>query len=195
MAVRGSVLGVTLMCAMVVICYGEIKLSELPITLSVATTPTKADLLAGVSKITVTWALNNTKADTSKYAKVALKLCYTKASQVDRPWRKTEDELFKDKTCQHAVATKTYASSGNSVDYVVLKDVPTGHYFVRAYVVDGAGNKVAYGQTEGVDLFITAITGRHVSIDIAAAAFSAFSVVSLAFFFYLEKKKSAKLDA
>ncbi|KAK9733992.1 hypothetical protein RND81_04G106700 [Saponaria officinalis] len=190
MAVRGLILGATLICAMVVVCYGEVKLSELPITLSVATTPPKADLLAGVGKITVTWALNKSNADTLKYSKVTLKLCYTKASQIDRPWRKTEDELFKDKTCQHEIATKTYASSENSVDYVVLKDVPTGHYFIRAYVVDAAGTKVAYGQTDGVDLFITAITGRHASIDIAAAAFSAFSVVSLAFFFYLEKKKS-----
>nr|QLC27857.1 nitrate transport NRT3.1 [Dianthus spiculifolius] len=190
MAVRGLTLGVALMCALVVICYGEIKLSQLPITLSVDTTPSKVDLLAGVGKITVTWALNKTNADTSKYSKVALKLCYTKASQIDRPWRKTEDELFKDKTCQHEVATKPYAASGNSVDYIVLKDVPTGHYFVRAYVVDATGVKVAYGQTQGVDLFITAITGRHASIDIAAGVFSAFSVVSLAFFFYLEKKKS-----
>ncbi|KAK9733990.1 hypothetical protein RND81_04G106500 [Saponaria officinalis] len=190
MAVRGLIIGATLICAMVVVCYGEVKLSELPVTLSVATTPPKADLLAGVGKITVTWALNKSNADTSKYSKVTLELCYTKASQIDRPWRKTEDELFKDKTCQHEIATKTYASSGNSVDYVVLKDVPTGHYFIRSYVVDAAGTKVAYGQTDGVDLFITAITGRHASIDIAAAAFSAFSVVSLAFFFYLEKKKS-----
>ncbi|KAK9733987.1 hypothetical protein RND81_04G106200 [Saponaria officinalis] len=148
----------------------------------------QSDLLAGVGKITVTWALNKSNADTSKYSKVTLKLCYTKASQIDRPWRKTEDELFKYKTCQNEIATKTYASSGNSVDYIILKDVPTGHYYIRAYVVEADGTKVAYGQTDGVDLFITAITGRQVSIDIAAAAFSAFSVVSLAFF-YLEKKK------
>ncbi|KAK9733986.1 hypothetical protein RND81_04G106100 [Saponaria officinalis] len=191
MAVRGLVVGATLICAMVVICYGEVKLSELSITLSRAEHGSKrADLLARVGKITVTWALNKSNADTSKYSKVTFKLCYTKASQIDRPWRKTEDELFKDKTCQHEIATKTYTSSENSVDYVVLKDVPTGHYFIRAYVVDAAGTKVAYGQIDGVDLFITAITGRHVSIDIAAATFSAFSIVSLAFFFYLEKKKS-----
>ncbi|KAK9733989.1 hypothetical protein RND81_04G106400 [Saponaria officinalis] len=122
----------------------------------------KPDLLARVGKITVTWALNKSNADTSKYSKVTLKLCYTKASQIDRPWRKTEDELFKDKTCQHEIATKTYASSENSVDYVVLEDVPIGHYFIRAYVVDVAGTKVAYGQTD---------------------AFSALSIVSLAFFF------------
>ncbi|KAK9733988.1 hypothetical protein RND81_04G106300 [Saponaria officinalis] len=41
MAVRGLILSATLICAMVVVCYGEVKLSELPVTLSVATTPTK----------------------------------------------------------------------------------------------------------------------------------------------------------
>jgi hypothetical protein len=52
---------------------------------------------------------------------------------------------------------------------------------------------VAYGQSTSSDkttnLFeIQAITGRHVSLDIASACFSGFSVVSLVFFFYMEKR-------
>ncbi|KAI7754807.1 hypothetical protein M8C21_018806 [Ambrosia artemisiifolia] len=55
--------------------------------------------------------------------------------------------------------------------------------------------KVAYGQTtdahKSTNLFdIQAITGRHVSLDIASACFSAFSIVSLAGFFYMEKRKA-----
>ncbi|KAL9239172.1 hypothetical protein vseg_013518 [Gypsophila vaccaria] len=194
MGVRGlMIFGVAFLCLIgAVYCVDETKLSQLPVTLSVAVTPAgKVDLAAGEGNITVTWALSQTSsADTSTYSKVVLKLCYKKESQIDRPWRKTEDELFKDKTCSHDVAKKDYIATGNSVQYVVKKDVPTAHYFIRAYVLDSAGKKIAYGQTQDVDLSITAITGRHVSIDIAAAVFSAFSVLSLAFFFYLEKKKS-----
>ncbi|KAK9757223.1 hypothetical protein RND81_01G149400 [Saponaria officinalis] len=190
MAVRG-LFAVAILCSVAAVCCAEIKLSELPITVSVGVTPSgKVNLKAGEGNITVTWALNQTSADTSKYSKVSLKLCFNKESQIDRPWRKTEDELFKDKTCQFDVVKKDYSATGNSASYVVKKDIPTGHYFVRAYVLNAAGDKIAYGQTEGVDLFITAISGRHVSIDIAAAVFSAFSVLSLAFFFYMEKKKS-----
>ncbi|XP_074294654.1 high-affinity nitrate transporter 3.1-like [Silene latifolia] len=193
MAVRGSILVAVFLCSLVAVCYGEeIKLSKLPETLSVESTPPKGNLQAGVDKITVKWTLTKPGEDT-KYSKVSVKLCYRKESQIDRPWRKTEDELFKDKTCAHDIVTKPYSAPGNNTtEYLVMKDVPTGHYFIRAYAVDASGAKVAYGQDKNIDLFVTAITGRHASIDIAAAIFSGFSVISLAFFFYLEKKKSKR---
>jgi len=195
MGVRGLLIATAFFASLVVVCYAEIKLSELPVVLGVTVTNPaggKGNLKAGEGKVTVTWVLNKTgDVDKSKYVgKVAVKLCYRKESQIDRPWRKTEDELFKDKTCAHEIATKPYSATEDSAEYVVKKDVPTGHYFVRAYVVDASGAKIAYGEDKSVDLSVTAITGRHASIDIAAAIFSAFSVVSLAFFFYLEKKKS-----
>jgi len=188
MAIRGLIL--VLFASFVVACHGEALFSKLPRTLTIDVNSTKGDLNAGEGKITVAWALNGTDVDQSNYVKVAIKLCYKKISQTDRPWRKTSDELFKDKTCQHAVATQKYAAAGNTTTYTVLKDVPTAHYFVRAYVLDNTTAKVAYGQNMDVDLSIIAITGRHASIDVAAGVFSAFSVLSLAFFFYLEKKKA-----
>ncbi|XP_074298704.1 high-affinity nitrate transporter 3.1-like [Silene latifolia] len=150
-----------------------------------------ANLQAGLDKITVKWTLTKPGED-AKYIKVAVKLCYRKESQIDRPWRKTEDELFKDKTCAHDIATKLYSAPGNTTEYLVKKDVPTGHYFIRAYAVHSTGAKVAYGEDKNIDLIVTAITGRHASIDITAAIFSGFSVISLAFFFYLEKKSSKR---
>jgi len=152
--------------------------------------PATVDLTAGVNQITVTWGLNQSleNTDTSSYNTVKVKLCYHAESQKDRPWRKTEDHLNRDKTCQHAITSKPYSSSNNSITYTVLRDVPTADYFIRAYVDDDTETAVAYGQTIGDTFSITAITGRHVSLDIASAMFSAFSLVSLAFFFYLEKK-------
>lgn len=151
----------------------------------------------------MTWGLNGTFETGTDYETVTVKLCYAPISQTDRAWRKTKDLISKDKTCQFKIATKPYLSSGimsSSVTWVVEKTIPTATYFVRAYVYNSAGNPVAYGQTtdaiKSSNLFnIEAVTGRHVSLDIASIFFSGFSVLSLLGFFYLEKRKGKKADA
>ncbi len=73
--------------------------------------------------------------------------------------------------------------------------MPGATYFVRAYAYNSDNVEVAYGQTtdthKTTNLFeIQAITGRHVSLDIASACFSGFSVVSLIGFFVAEKRRA-----
>lgn len=149
--------------------------------------------------MTVTWQLNQTAgADTSSYKTITLKLCYAPMSQKDRGWRKTVDDLSKDKTCQFKIVTRAYNPANNTVQsyqYTVAKEVPTATYFVRAYALDSDDKQVAYGQTtdknKTTNLFqIDSISGRHVSLDIASICFSAFSVVSLMGFFFMEKRKA-----
>ncbi|PKA66169.1 High-affinity nitrate transporter 3.1 [Apostasia shenzhenica] len=181
----------------------EVYFSSLPWTLIVSASPKPGQVLkAGVDKITVTWGLNQSQpaGSDSAYKKVKVWLCYAPASQADRSWRKTVDDLKKDKTCQFAIADQPYtgAAAGNtSFVYAVRRDVPSATYFVRAYVVDSAGDEVAYGQTtdakKTANLFdVAGFSGLHASIDIAAACFSAFSVLSLAFFFVTENRKAKK---
>ncbi|RWW85563.1 hypothetical protein BHE74_00005741 [Ensete ventricosum] len=160
--------------------------------------PLASLLHAGVDEITVTWALNQSlpAGTDSGYKKVKVTLCYAPVSQTDRGWRKTDDHLKKDKTCQFKMATRPYAATG-TVTYTVERIIPTATFFVRAYVLDSDDTEVAYGQTtdpkKTTNLFdIVGVTGRHASLDIAAACFSAFSVVALAFFFVVEKKKAKK---
>lgn len=196
MAIRGLILG-AIFAGFVATCYGEILFSKLPNTLTVTTSPSgQVNLKAGEDELTVSWELSKTKTnvDTSNYKTVKVKLCYLPESQKDRPWRKTDDHLNKDKSCQHAITSKPFNPTNNSVSSKIERDVPTAFYFVRAYVLDANDNQVAYGQTTDDTISITAISGRHVSLDIASAVFSAFSIVSLAGFFYREKKK-AKLAA
>lgn len=145
----------------------------------------------------MTWSLNQTlpAGTDSTYKTVKVKLCYAPISQVERAWRKTHDHLTKDKTCQHKIVAQPYKASNNSVEWIVERDVPTATYFIRVYAYDSEGHEVAYGQTtnaqKNTNLFeVEAITGRHVSLDIAAVCFSAFSVVSLFGFFYMEKRKA-----
>lgn len=146
---------------------------------------------AGEDNITVTWSVPASESSTYKTLKI--KLCYAPISQKDRAWRKTEELLSKDKTCQHKIATQPFTATG-SVNVVVQKDVPQATYFVRAYALDSADHQVAYGQStneaKSTNLFvIQAVTGRHKSMDIASVCFSAFSVVSLIGFFISEKRK------
>lgn len=174
-----------------------VEFSKLAETLMVNASVTQGQVLkAGKDKFTVSWMLKEgQKAGTdSSYKEVKLRLCYAPISQKDRGWRKTVDDLKKDKTCQFGITIKPYARSNTTYEYKVERDVPSGTYFIRAYVLDSSGTEVAYGQTTNAaktaNLFqIIAITGRHASLDIAAGCFSAFSVLSLTFFFVKEKRK------
>lgn len=154
-------------------------------------------LKSGEANITVTWSFNKTfpAGTDSAYKTVKVKLCYAPVSQKDRGWRKTKDELKKDRTCQHKIVERPYKPSRNSVTWTIERDIPQATYFVRVYVFNAEDKEVAYGQSTNTakktNLFeVEAITGRHVSLDIASVCFSVFSIVSLAGFFYLEKRKA-----
>ncbi|CAN8306641.1 unnamed protein product [Cochlearia groenlandica] len=170
--------------------------------LEVTTKPSRDGVLdAGKDKLTITWKLTSTATKESEFKTIKIKLCYAPASQVDRPWRKTHNELFKDKSCPHKIVSKAYdntVETGQSFDYTLERDIPTGTYFVRAYAVDANGHEVAFGQstdeTKKDNLFsVQAISGRHKSLDIASVCFSVFSVLALVVFFVNEKRK-AKLE-
>ena len=149
-----------------------------------------------MDKLTVTWSLNTTEpagADAA-YKNVNVKLCYALVSQKDRGWRKSNDDLKKDKACQFKVTQQAYAAGARgSFEYTVARDVPTASYYVRAYALDASGTQVAYGQTGPATAFdVAGITGIHASIKVAAGVFSAFSVAALAFFFVIENRKKNK---
>ncbi|KAL0356307.1 UNVERIFIED_CONTAM: High-affinity nitrate transporter 3.1 [Sesamum radiatum] len=197
MAIQGSFVASILFSYLVAACYGA-TFSSLQNTLIVTASPQAGQVLkAGEDNITVTWSLNTTfpAGTDSDYKTVTVKLCYAPISQQDRAWRKTVDELKKDKTCQHKIVDKPYSPSTNTFTWTAQKDVPTATYFIRAYVHNSADKEVAFGQTtdshKATNLFeIQAISGRHVSLDIASVCFSAFSVVALFGFFFLEKRKA-----
>lgn len=180
-----------------------VEFSTLPRTLGVTATINSSTPnvgMAGIDKVLVTWWVNQSSSPVvSEYKTVQVKLCFAPESQVDRSWRKTNNDLKKDKTCQFVVTKQPYNSNiqNNTVAWTVERDVPTATYFVRAYILDASGIQVAYGQSTNkaktANLFkIQSISGRHVSLDIASAVFSAFSVVSLFGFFIVEKMSARK---
>lgn len=187
-------------CFGIIAAYGPL-FSSLHQTLLINSSSSQGQVLqAGEGQVTITWSLNKSYPDgtDSNYKTVKVKLCYAPVSQLDRGWRKSNDNLKKDKTCQINVVTMPYKPSNNNFTWTIDKDVPTATYFIRAYVYDSAGEIVAYGQTtdahKKTNLFkIAAITGRHVTIDVCAACFSAFSIVSIVGFYFVEKRKAAKI--
>ncbi|KAL3688020.1 hypothetical protein R1sor_014329 [Riccia sorocarpa] len=155
----------------------------------------------GTDDMVISWALNSSFAGKdARYVNVKIRLCYAPVSQTDRGWRKTKDDLEKDKTCSKGITQQKYVPTGNTTIWRITKDVPGAVYFVRVYAVDALGTELAFGQTtdkaKTINLMeIVPISGRHVSIDIAAAVFSVFSVGSLMGFLGLEAIKQRKANS
>ncbi|KAF0891659.1 hypothetical protein E2562_010880 [Oryza meyeriana var. granulata] len=173
-----------------------VRLSALAKTLVVEASPRAGQVLhAGEDTITLTWSLNATAAAAGAdagYKAVKVTLCYAPASQEGRGWRKSHDDLSKDKACQFKIVQQPYAGAGK-FEYRVARDVPTASYYVRAYALDASGAQVAYGETAPEDCFAVAgVTGVTASIEVAAGVLSAFSVAALAVFFVLENRKKNK---
>ncbi|KFK26653.1 hypothetical protein AALP_AA8G276000 [Arabis alpina] len=171
--------------------FSELRKDALEVTAK----PSRDGVLdAGKDKVSISWKLSSGASD-ADFKTIKVKLCYAPSSQLDRPWRKTHDELFKDKTCPHKIVAKPYDKTAQSMDYTLERDIPTGAYFVRAYAVDENGHEVAFGQSTDVaknnNIFkVQAISGRHASLDIASICFSVFSVLALVVFFVNEKRKA-----
>ncbi|KAG6633200.1 hypothetical protein CIPAW_12G032000 [Carya illinoinensis] len=183
--ILGSLL---LFFCMAATCYGIVLFSSLPRTLQVTasfkqgqgTKPLSLSLSLSLSKKKSLFCFSFPTSQEYGW--------YLPVSQVDRAWRKTVDNLAKDKACQFNIWTVG----------TVERDVPSGTYFVRAFGYDSDDVEVAYGQTTDAknttNMFdVQAITGRHASLNIASVCFSAFSVLSLLGFLIAEKRR-AKLS-
>ncbi|GAA0185795.1 transporter [Lithospermum erythrorhizon] len=200
MAIRRFLAVSILLSCLAATCYGEVHFSSLKdhknLVVETTNIGNKDALKAGENDIVLKWSINPNVSSTtsSAYKKVKAKLCFAPISQQDRAWRKTEDSIKKDKTCQFNIFEGEYNSS-NTFTYRVERDIPTGTYFVRVYVYDSNNAEVAYGQSTNdakvEPLFtIKAISGRHATLDICSVVFSAFSIVSLFGFFYMEKRQA-----
>ncbi|KAL1201237.1 High-affinity nitrate transporter 3.2 [Cardamine amara subsp. amara] len=176
--------------------------TDLENSLEVTAKPVKDGVVleGGKDVVKITWKLKSlAKVDAhATFKRITVKLCYAPISQVDRPWRKTHNEISKDKSCPYEIVSKPYDMTPQSLDWIIEPDIPSGTYFVSVYGIDGNGHKVAYGQSSDdrrtTNLFtVQAISGCHVLLDIASICFSVFSIVFLLVVFVKEKRK-AKLE-
>lgn len=170
----------------------------LVVTVSMANNSDIKEVHTGQDSILVNWSVNASAPAIVDAKTVETRLCFAKESQTLRGWRKTDDNLKKDKTCLYKIQRQPYAPAG-SVTYALPKSIPGAKYFVRAYVFNSSDLQIAYGQSSPNKInntfTVIPISGRHGSIDAAVGVFSIFSVGSLFAFFifenlYLKRKKA-----
>ncbi|GFZ07852.1 nitrate transmembrane transporter [Actinidia rufa] len=173
MAAHGFLLASLVLSFLAETCYG-VTFSSLQRTLVVTSSPKAGEVLkAGQDQLTVTWSYNQTFP-----------------AGTDSAYKTTRTRPASSKSSPSPTAPLTTPSLGP-----LRRTYPPRLTFVRAYVYNSNGDQAAFGQTTNTqkttNLFeIQAITGRHVSLDIASVCFSAFSIVSLFGFFYMEKRKA-----
>ena len=194
-----SLMWSALLALMMTVVNGDVLFSTLQHSLVVSAQVQNANNHAGAPQagkdhVAIQWSLNSTFAgQDSRYSKVVTHLCFGPPSQVNRGWRKTNNDLSIDKTCSAAtIATQPYTSAGNSTVWLISREVPKADYFVRAYATDATGLQLAFGQSTNTNkttnLFpVDPISGRSTSIDIASAMFSIFAVGSFLGYLGLEK--------
>lgn len=154
----------------------------------------------GTDRVGISWALNQTFAgNDTNYKQVFLKLCYGAPSAVNRPWRKNDPDLRISKTCKYGIKRFSYNSSGGSYIYYVPDNIPTGVYFVRAFVLNTtdreavpADNAVAFGQTTDstrtANLFhVQGYMGTNTGIVAFTIGFSVLSYATLFGYFFMER--------
>ncbi|MCD7464785.1 Nitrate transporter [Datura stramonium] len=141
---RAIFVATLVICCSLAVCRAEILFSTLKRSIEVSVSHRQGVLMAGEDQLILKWSINKTlSAGTdSTYKSVKLHLCYAPISQKDRAWRKTEDHLKKDKTCQFKIDTLPYKSSGNIYNWTIERDVPTGTYFVRAYILNAENEEL-----------------------------------------------------
>ncbi|KAH7570375.1 hypothetical protein JRO89_XS05G0094900 [Xanthoceras sorbifolium] len=106
-------------------CYGSVLLSSF-----------LRILIAGEDRITVKRGLNESpqENDGLYYKSVKVALYYAPVSQVDCAWRKTADDLSKDKTCQFTIVERPHDASVRNQSFLrtIEEDVPEATYFVKS---------------------------------------------------------------
>jgi hypothetical protein len=124
---------------------------------------------------------------------VQLKACYSNYSQVDRPWRATNNIISKSKKCPFVIKAGLSPVSGNAT-WSPKEVVPTATYFVRAFVMHNSSATVQYqvalGSSKGY-FQVNGINSRPKSMKIAAGLCACVGPLMFVGYFcltYLRKK-------
>jgi hypothetical protein len=108
------------------------NLNQAPVTVDKYNAPGIPILLGGTDKILISYAVKPAfTANTT--GTVTLRVCWSKASAKDRPWRAITPNLAENKQCKNVVARGLNPSSG-TYTYTLANTIGIGQMFVRAVV-------------------------------------------------------------
>lgn len=147
-------------------------------------------LKADVDSVVVNWSV---KPEFSANATdtIRIQMCYTTPNINDRPWRKYNDVISKNKQCNLDIATGLTPSAEGTYTYFLPNYIPTSGYFMQVIAVqDVTGAYVSFGnstsfQVEMIDDtpdWLRAVTG----------VLAAIGPITLIGFFVVERKMKAK---
>lgn len=105
--------------------------------------PCLPQLQADGSSVQIAYSVKPDKTAPTTITSVTLKACYSNSTKVDRPWRKTDPIIDKDKQCTTMIAKGLPGLSG-STSWTPNANTPNGVYFVRAYGICTTPNGTDY---------------------------------------------------
>lgn len=109
--------------------------------------PAGTTLQADVDTVVVNWQV---KPEYSANATdtIRLQMCFSTPDTADRPWRKYNDVISKNKQCSLDLATKLVPSNDGTYTYALPDYIPSGGYFMQVLAVqDVTGAYVSYGNS------------------------------------------------
>lgn len=126
---------------------------------------------------------------------VQLKACYSNYSQVDRPWRATNNIISKSKKCPIVIKAGLSPVSGNAT-WSPKEGVATATYFVRAFVMHNSSATVQYqvalGNSQGY-FQVNGIDSRPKSMKIAAGICASVGPLMFLGYFALQQMRKKKV--
>ncbi|KAI8465807.1 MAG: hypothetical protein J3K34DRAFT_525056 [Monoraphidium minutum] len=158
--------------------------------------PCNQPLLGAAAKDKVQITAKLTKAplkvvDSLKAQTVVLRLCFSKPFTVDRPWRKANDAIDRDRSCSQTVAKMPLASNNTyTATWNVPKGAPKATWYAQVLVECANGTSTSYCQFDNTAdvayLGTKIIDSTPVSMTVAVAVCSAIAPTFLAAFFIKE---------
>merc|ERR1712100_415851 len=114
-------------------------------------------------------------AELAKVTKVQVKACFSKHSTKDRKWRKTKDEIGKDKQCfkklieeVHYPAPGSTTAQVDEYTWTIADTIPKATYFFRVFAYDAEGNGIGYWKVKGYDGLTSGVVTGVVILSITS---------------------------
>eukprot|EP00775_Hariotina_reticulata_P008663 gene8663-8844_t len=119
--------------------------------------------------------------------RVVVRACYTKPSIADRPWRKSNDVIDKDKSCPFTIKSADMTNSSYTFEWPIPKNMTKAAWYAQVMVQCMNGTEPAFCQydtTKNQTYWgTTVINGTPTGMIVATAACSAVGPLFLASYF------------
>ena len=182
--------------------YADLATTGLSATVNVggagtgATDCGAAQLAGAHGTITVAWD----GFTSNNEATVSIKLCYTNDKIVDRPWRKFNKAVDKNKQCWQIpemtkFMKKDVAVGDGSTTIEIPTNTPASTYYVQVLGVDSNGEYVSYANSDDSSCKITVTSYDPTPANLVGvqAFFTVFSIIALIVTYVFDLKKQEAL--